>query len=59
MWASPCDDATVAALAHTLIIAHLKKLRVSAVELMPIVAWIDERHLPPLGLSNAWGYNSI
>jgi len=50
---------TVAALAHPAIIAHLKKLRVSAIELMPIVAWIDERHLPPLGLSNAWGYNPV
>ena len=50
---------TVAALAHPAIIAHLKKLHVSAVELMPITAWIDERHLPPLGLTNAWGYNPV
>jgi glycogen operon protein len=50
---------TVAALAHPAIIAHLKKLNVSAVELMPVTAWIDERHLPPLGLSNAWGYNPV
>lgn len=50
---------TVAALAHPSVIAHLKKLGVGAVELMPIVAWIDERHLPPLGLSNAWGYNPV
>ncbi len=35
------------------IIAHLKRIGVDAVELMPIVAWIDERHLPPLGLSTA------
>jgi len=50
---------TVAALVHPSVIAHLKKLGVGAVELMPIVAWIDERHLPPLGLSNAWGYNPV
>ncbi|MGV3512781.1 MAG: glycogen debranching protein GlgX [Novosphingobium sp.] len=50
---------TVAALAHPAVIAHLKRLHVGAVELMPIVAWIDERHLPPLGLSNAWGYNPV
>ena len=50
---------TVAALAHPAIIPHLQKLRVSAVELMPIIAWIDERHLPPLGLSNFWGYNPV
>ncbi|WP_298286737.1 glycogen debranching protein GlgX [Novosphingobium sp.] len=50
---------TVAALAHPAIIKHLRSLHVSAVELMPLVAWIDERHLPPLGLSNAWGYNPV
>ncbi|MCP5396029.1 MAG: glycogen debranching protein GlgX [Sphingomonadaceae bacterium] len=50
---------TVAALAHPAILAHLQKLHVSAVELMPIVAWIDERHLPPLGLANHWGYNPV
>ncbi|WP_214473353.1 glycogen debranching protein GlgX [Mesorhizobium sp. dw_380] len=50
---------TVAALAHPVIIEHLKKLGVSAVELMPVTASIDERHLPPLGLSNAWGYNPV
>ncbi|RWA63684.1 MAG: glycogen debranching enzyme GlgX [Mesorhizobium sp.] len=50
---------TVAALAHPAIIEHLRRLGVSAVELMPITASIDERHLPPLGLSNAWGYNPV
>ncbi len=53
------DRGTIRALAHPAIIDHLVKLRVSAIELMPIVAWIDERHLPPLGLSNAWGYNPV
>jgi glycogen operon protein len=50
---------TVAALAHPAIIAHLKQTGVDAIELMPITAWIDERHLPPLGLTNGWGYNPI
>jgi glycogen operon protein len=50
---------TLCALAHPAIIDHLRALRVSAVELMPITAWMDERHLPPLGLHNAWGYNPI
>lgn len=53
------ERGTVAALGHPAIIAHLQKLHVSAVELMPVVAWIDERHLPPRGLSNAWGYNPV
>ncbi|MUO78310.1 glycogen debranching protein GlgX [Agrobacterium vitis] len=50
---------TVAALAHPSVIAHLQAIGVDAVELLPITAWIDERHLPPLGLSNSWGYNPI
>jgi glycogen operon protein len=50
---------TVAALAHPVILEHLTGLGVDTVELMPLAAWIDERHLPPLGLSNAWGYNPI
>lgn len=50
---------TVAALAHPAVIAHLQRIGVDAVELMPITAWIDERHLPPLGLHNSWGYNPI
>jgi glycogen operon protein len=50
---------TVGALAHPAVLAHFQKLHVAAVELMPIIAWIDERHLPPLGLANAWGYNPV
>jgi len=50
---------TVAALGEPIIIEHLKKIGVDTVELMPLHAWIDERHLAPLGLSNAWGYNPV
>lgn len=50
---------TLAGLAEPAIIAHLHKLGVTHVELMPIAAWMDERHLIPLGLANAWGYNPI
>lgn len=50
---------TVAALAHPAVRAHFRKLHITAIELMPIVAWIDERHLPPLGLRNSWGYNPV
>ena len=50
---------TIAALAEPAVIEHLTRLGVTAVELMPVVAWIDERHLEPLGLTNAWGYNSV
>lgn len=50
---------TVAALAHPAVLDHLVRLGVDAVELMPVTAWIDERHLAPLGLSNGWGYNPV
>jgi len=50
---------TVAAMGHPAVIAHLKKIGVSAVEFMPIIAWMDEPHLHPLGLVNAWGYNPV
>jgi len=50
---------TFAGLAHPASIAHLAALGVTAVEIMPADAFVDERHLPPLGLSNAWGYNPV
>ena len=50
---------TFAGLAHPASIAHLAGLGVTAAEIMPADAFVDERHLPPLGLSNAWGYNPV
>ncbi len=50
---------TVAALAHPAALAHFKRLGVDTIELMPLAAWIDERHLHALNLGNAWGYNPI
>ncbi len=50
---------TYAGLAHPASINHLKKLGVTAVELLPIHEYIDERRLVQADLSNYWGYNSI
>ena len=50
---------TFAGLASEPAIAHLKKLGVTAVELLPVQAFNDERRLIDLGLANYWGYNSI
>ncbi|MCX5519167.1 glycogen debranching protein GlgX [Kaistia defluvii] len=50
---------TFAGLGHPASVAHLKRLGVTTVELLPVAAWLDERHLPPLGLTNYWGYNPI
>jgi glycogen operon protein len=55
----PALRGTFAGLAHPAAIAHLRALGVTAVELMPCAAWIDERHLSPLGLTNYWGYNPV
>src|SRR4029453_10209650 len=38
---------------------NLKSLGMDTVELMPLAPSIDERHLPALGLHNAWGYNPV
>lgn len=50
---------TFAGLAHDAAIAHFVRLGVTTLELMPCAAWIDERHLAKIGLSNYWGYNPI
>ncbi len=50
---------TFAGLAHPEAIAHLKALGVTAVEIMPPCAWIEERHLAARGIGNYWGYNSV
>ena len=50
---------TYAALAHPVMIEHLKKLGVTAVELMPVHQFVQDHHLVQRGLSNYWGYNTI
>ncbi|MGB3867485.1 MAG: glycogen debranching protein GlgX [Xanthobacteraceae bacterium] len=40
-------------------IAHLKRLGVTAIELLPIHAFVDDRYLVERKLSNYWGYNSL
>lgn len=50
---------TFAGLASEPAIAHLKQLGVTAIELLPVHAFNDDRRLVDLGLANYWGYNSI
>jgi glycogen operon protein len=50
---------TYAALAHPVIIEHLRDLGVTAVELMPVHQHIPEHGLVERGLTNYWGYNTI
>ena len=46
-------------LATAPVIEHLKRLGVTAIELLPIHTFVDDKRLVQLGLHNYWGYNSI
>jgi isoamylase len=50
---------TYAGLAHDASLAYLKKLGVTAVELLPVHHFIDEGHLLDKGLRDYWGYNTL
>jgi|TARA_Y100000114_G_scaffold13601_1_gene10950 glycogen operon protein len=50
---------TYSAIAHPLIIEHLKRLGVTAIELLPVHQFINDSMLEEKGLSNYWGYNTI
>lgn len=46
-------------LAHPVMIEHLHKLGVTAVELLPVQGFFDDRFLVAKGLRNYWGYNTM
>ena len=50
---------TYAGLASAPVIDYLKGLGVTAIELMPVHAFVQDKHLLDKGLHNYWGYNSI
>lgn len=50
---------TYSAVAHPVIIDHLKALGVNAIELMPVHHFANDSTLVEKGLSNYWGYNTI
>jgi isoamylase len=50
---------TYAALAHPSVIAHLTKLGITAIELMPVHQFIQDSTLLDKGLRNYWGYNTL
>jgi isoamylase len=50
---------TYLALTFDPVIDHLLSLGVTAIELMPVHQFVDDRRLVNMGLSNYWGYNSI
>ena len=50
---------TYAGLASEAAIQHLVSMGVTAVELLPIQYFLDDRHLVDKGLTNYWGYNTL
>ena len=50
---------TYGAVAHPVIIEHLKSIGVTAIELMPVHHFANDSTLIDRGLSNYWGYNTI
>ncbi|GAA4229114.1 glycogen operon protein [Sagittula marina] len=53
------DRGTFAALAAEPIIEHLQKIGVTTIELLPIHAMVQDRHLVENDLRNYWGYNTL
>ena len=55
----PIARGTFAALAEPKIIDHLRRLGITAIELLPIHAFVQDRNLLQQGLRNYWGYNTL
>ncbi|MDB5373376.1 MAG: glycogen debranching enzyme GlgX [Belnapia sp.] len=56
---APRERGTFSALADPRIIDHLRGLGVTAVELLPIHAFLQDRFLVAKGLRNYWGYSTL
>ncbi|MGH7089784.1 MAG: glycogen debranching protein GlgX, partial [Stellaceae bacterium] len=50
---------TFGGLSSSAVVQYLKSLGITAVELMPIHAFVDDKYLLDKGLKNYWGYNTI
>jgi glycogen operon protein len=50
---------TFAGLSEPSVIEHMHKLGVTAIELLPIHSFLDDRYLVDRGLKNYWGYNTL
>jgi isoamylase len=53
------ERGTYAGLAHPAVIAHLTRLGVTAIELMPVHQFVQDSTLLDRGLRNYWGYNTL
>jgi len=50
---------TFSGLSSREVIAHIKSLGVTSIELMPVYAFVNDRHLLEKNLTNYWGYNTL
>ncbi len=48
-----------AGIASTAMIEHYHRLGITAIELLPVQAFFDDRFLATRGLTNYWGYNTM
>jgi isoamylase len=55
----PQLQGTYAGLAHQDVVDYIRSIGITSIELLPIHAFLDDRHLLERGLRNFWGYNSI
>lgn len=55
----PHERGTFASLSNPQFIEHLKRLGITTVELLPVHAFLQDRHLLERGLRNYWGYNTL
>jgi isoamylase len=53
------DRGSYSGVAHPAVIAHLQRIGVTALELMPVHQFVNDSVLQDKGLSNYWGYNTI
>jgi len=53
------ERGSFAGLASDSVVSYLQQLGVTALELMPVHAFIDDHFLVKQGMTNYWGYNSI
>ncbi|MBC7737892.1 MAG: glycogen debranching protein GlgX [Candidatus Saccharibacteria bacterium] len=56
---SPLQRGRYAGIAAPEMIAHYQRLGVTAIELLPVQGFFDDRFLVARGLTNYWGYNTM
>src|SRR5690606_37475520 len=56
---APAIRGTFSGLSAAPVVDYLRDLGVTAIELLPIHAFVHDRHLVERGLRNYWGYNTI